>query len=58
VIEAFFRYYPISLPFGYWLVARFYPDEPITWGELLVLALLIAVWPLTWFAMTVALLDP
>jgi hypothetical protein len=52
-----FSLYLTTLPFGYWLVARYYPDGPLSWGELFALFLLILTWPLTFLVMILVKLD-
>lgn len=49
--------YLATLPLGYWLVARYYPEGRLAWGEFLTLGFLILVWPLMVLAMILVKLD-
>ena len=35
-----------SLPIGYFVVARYYPEQRLSWRELAAMAMVIMAWPL------------
>jgi hypothetical protein len=49
--------YLVTLPLGYWLVARYYPDGPLSWGDFLGLGLMVIIWPLTLLTMILVKID-
>jgi len=49
--------YALTLPFGYWLVSRSFPEDRLPWREWLIMAALVGIWPLTALAMLLVKLD-
>lgn len=46
----FLELWAMTLPFGYAVVARVFPER-LTWRELSVVAVLVVVWPITALSM-------
>ena len=49
--------YLTTLPFGYWLVARYYPDGRMSWRDFVALGLLVVIWPLTGLVILLVKID-
>lgn len=38
-------FWAISLPLGYWVVARYFPKDHLSWEDLAILAFFVCIWP-------------
>ena len=41
----------VSLPIGYAIVARYYPEKRLSWRDLAGMTLLVVVWPMVLMAL-------